>query len=179
MPPSSGLRPSWPAAVTPRSSRTCAGCWPTIHCGKTCGCCSCGPWTGPGATPRRSRRTARRPAAGTVRARGRPAAPAGAGPPVARSVPVPAQLPADVSDFTGREDQIKHLCDLLASGGTDADPGAGPIALVAGSGGLGKTSLAVHAAHRARGSFPDGQLYVDLLGATPQPLTPAAVLGRV
>ena len=57
-------------------------------------------------------------------------------------------------------------------------PGAVRIALVAGSGGLGKTSLAVHAAHRVRGSFPDGQLYVDLLGATPHPLPAADVLAR-
>src|ERR1700691_2243143 len=47
-----------------------------------------------------------------------------------RPVPVPAQLPADVADFTGREDQVKHLSDLLASGGLDADPGAVRIALV-------------------------------------------------
>src|SRR6516162_7262232 len=108
------------------------------------------------------------------------------GPP--RSVPVPAeavrprsvpaQLPADVADFTGRDDQVKHLCDVLSNVGADADPGAVRIALVAGSGGLGKTSLAVHGAHRVRGSFPDGQLYVDLLGATPQPLPAADVLAR-
>ncbi len=116
--------------------------------------------------------------AGTVTAGSPPPAAAVAEPRVARSVPAPAQLPADVADFTGREDQIKHLCDLLASGGTEADPGAVRIALVAGSGGLGKTSLAVHAAHRVRPSFPDGQLYVDLLGATPQPLPPGDVLAR-
>ncbi len=96
----------------------------------------------------------------------------------ARSVPVPAQLPADVADFTGRDDQVKHLCDVLASGSADADPGVVSIALVAGSGGLGKTSLAVHAAHRVGRSFPDGQLYVDLLGATPHPLPAADVLAR-
>jgi DNA-binding SARP family transcriptional activator len=95
-----------------------------------------------------------------------------------RPVPVPAQLPADVADFTGRDDQVKHLCDVLSSASADDDPGVVRIALVAGSGGLGKTSLAVHAAHRVRGSFPDGQLYVDLLGATPQPLPPADVLAR-
>ncbi len=113
---------------------------------------------------------------------------AGAGPPAAsaapaeargpRSVPPPAQLPADVADFTGRADQVKHLCDVLASGSADDDPGVVRIALVAGSGGLGKTSLAVHAAHRVSASFPDGQLYVDLLGATPQPVPPADVLAR-
>jgi DNA-binding SARP family transcriptional activator len=117
---------------------------------------------------------------GTVAASSRAASTGSAAeePRVARSVPAPAQLPADVADFTGREDQVRHLCDLLASGGAEADPGAVRIALVAGSGGLGKTSLAVHAAHRVRGSFPDGQLYVDLLGAAPQPLSPADVLAR-
>ena len=113
---------------------------------------------------------------------------AGAGPPAAsaapaeargpRSVPPPAQLPADVADFTGRGDQVKHLCDVLSSASADDDPGVVRIALVAGSGGLGKTSLAVHAAHRVRGGFPDGQLYVDLLGATPHPVPPADVLAR-
>jgi DNA-binding SARP family transcriptional activator len=116
--------------------------------------------------------------AGSVTASSRPSVPAAAQARVPRPVPAPAQLPADVADFTGREDQMKHLCDLLASSGAEADPGAVRIALVAGSGGLGKTSLAVHAAHRVRGGFPDGQLYVDLLGATPQPLPPADVLAR-
>ena len=93
-------------------------------------------------------------------------------------MPAPAQLPADVADFTGRQDQVKHLCDLLSGGSADAAPGAVRIALVAGSGGLGKTSLAVHAAHRLRSSFPGGQLYVDLLGGTGQPLPAADVLAR-
>jgi DNA-binding SARP family transcriptional activator len=95
-----------------------------------------------------------------------------------RPVPVPAELPADVADFTGRADQVKHLCDVLSSGSADDDPGVVRIALVAGSGGLGKTSLAVHAAHRVRASFPDGQLYVDLFGATPNPLSTGDVLAR-
>ncbi|MGH3418497.1 MAG: ATP-binding protein, partial [Streptosporangiaceae bacterium] len=89
------------------------------------------------------------------------------------------QLPTDVADFTGRSDQVNHLCDVLVSAGADDDDyGAVHIALVAGSGGLGKTSLAVHAAHRVRTSFPDGQLYVDLLGATAAPLLPGDVLAR-
>ncbi len=113
--------------------------------------------------------------AGMVAAK--PAEPAAA---TAAFVPqVPAQLPTDVADFTGRGDQVRHLSDVLVSAGTDDDDyGAVRIALVAGSGGLGKTSLAVHAAHRVRASFPDGQLYVDLLGATAHPLLPADVLAR-
>jgi DNA-binding SARP family transcriptional activator len=97
---------------------------------------------------------------------------------IPQPVPTPAQLPADVTDFTGRDDQVKHLCTLLSGAGEDGEGGAVRIALVAGSGGLGKTSLAVHAAHQVRGSFPDGQLYVDLLGATPQPLPATDALAR-
>jgi DNA-binding SARP family transcriptional activator len=118
--------------------------------------------------------------AGTVTAGARPgdSALARAQARVNWTVPAPAQLPADVADFTGREDQVRHLCALLSNAGAGADPGAVRIALVAGSGGLGKTSLAVHAAHRAGGAFPDGQLYVDLLGATAHPLHAADVLAR-
>src|SRR5689334_22252016 len=90
----------------------------------------------------------------------------------------PAQLPADIADFTGRDEQVKRLSDLLSGTGATGDPGAVRIAVVAGSGGLGKTSLAVHAAHRVRRRFPDGQLYVDLLGATAPPLLPGDVLAR-
>jgi DNA-binding SARP family transcriptional activator/Tfp pilus assembly protein PilF len=95
-----------------------------------------------------------------------------------RAASGPAQLPADIADFTGRDEQVKRLSDLLSGAGATGDPGAVRIAVVAGSGGLGKTSLAVHAAHRVRRRFPDGQLYVDLLGATAAPLLPGDVLAR-
>jgi DNA-binding SARP family transcriptional activator len=95
-----------------------------------------------------------------------------------RNPPSPAQLPADIADFTGRGEQVKRLSELLSRTGASGDPGAVRIAVVAGAGGLGKTSLAVHAAHRARRRFPDGQLYVDLLGATAAPLLPGDVLAR-
>jgi DNA-binding SARP family transcriptional activator len=94
------------------------------------------------------------------------------------SVPTPAQLPADIADYTGRAEQVARLGEMLTGTAANVDPGAVRIAVVAGSGGLGKTSLAVHAAHRVRGEFPDGQLYVDLLGATAHPQSPADVLAR-
>jgi DNA-binding SARP family transcriptional activator len=91
----------------------------------------------------------------------------------------PMQLPADIVDFTGREIHVRHVCDLLSPGGSADNPGAVPVALVAGAGGLGKTTLAIHAAHRMRSVYPDGQLYVDLQGAGPRPAAPADVLARL
>ena len=85
------------------------------------------------------------------------------------------QLPSDIRDFTGRDLHVEQLCELLSP---DENQGAVPVALVAGAGGLGKTTLAIHAAHRMRSEYPDGQLYVDLLGASAPPLSPAEVLAR-
>jgi DNA-binding SARP family transcriptional activator len=92
-------------------------------------------------------------------------------------IPRPAQLPADIGDFTGRAELVDHLCGMLSVREANS-PGAVPVVVVAGSGGLGKTSLAVHAAHRLREEFQDGQLHIDLLGATPHPQAPADVLAR-
>jgi tetratricopeptide (TPR) repeat protein len=92
--------------------------------------------------------------------------------------PPPAQLPADISDFTGRSGQVEQLRELLAEAASaDGSPGAVQVVLVVGPGGQGKTTLAVHAAHLLRGEFPDGQLYATLLGAT-QSADPADVLAR-
>jgi DNA-binding SARP family transcriptional activator len=92
-------------------------------------------------------------------------------------VPVPAQLPADIADFTGRAAEVAEVCRLLRGEGEPGNPGAVPVVCVVGSGGLGKTTLAVHAAHRLAAEFPDGQLHASLLGAT-QPASPADVLAR-
>ena len=91
--------------------------------------------------------------------------------------PVPAQLPADIRDFTGRSGQVEQLHELLAGADGEDSPGAVRVVLVVGSGGLGKTALAVHAAHLLASRFPDGQLYANLLGAT-QPVAAAEVLAR-
>jgi tetratricopeptide (TPR) repeat protein len=93
-------------------------------------------------------------------------------------MPRPAQLPADIGDFTGREIHVRHLCEMLVREESASSSGAVRIAVVAGAAGLGKTTLAVHAAHRVRAQFPDGQLYVDLFGASSQPAAPGEVLAR-
>lgn len=88
----------------------------------------------------------------------------------------PRQLPADLPDFTGRDDDADRLYDLLTQ---SADrPGAVTIAAITGPGGIGKTALAVHVAHRAARRFPDGQLFVHLGGAT-SPAAAADVLARL
>ena len=90
---------------------------------------------------------------------------------------IPAQLPPDTADFTGRAGQVKLLCDLLGAVPTGHQPGAAKIAVVAGMGGIGKTALAVHVAHRVRHLFPDGQLFANLRGTTAAPPSPGALLG--
>ena len=75
---------------------------------------------------------------------------------------VPAQLPPDVTGFTGRRAHLKTLDGLLPD--VDGPATAVAISAIAGLAGVGKTALAVHWGHRVRAHFPDGQLYVDLRG---------------
>jgi DNA-binding SARP family transcriptional activator/Tfp pilus assembly protein PilF len=75
----------------------------------------------------------------------------------------PAQLPADVSAFTGRTREVAALDDLLLAERPDGAR-AMPISVLSGTAGVGKTTLAVHWTHRVVDRFPDGQLYVDLRG---------------
>ena len=79
-------------------------------------------------------------------------------------VVVPAQLPADVRGFSGRLTALERLDQLLSDRQTGR---AVVISAIAGTAGVGKTSLAVHWAHRVRDKFPDGQLYVNLRGFDP------------
>lgn len=91
---------------------------------------------------------------------------------------VPAQLPHDVRGFRGRADELARLDAILSAGaGPDAPV---VISALAGTAGVGKTSLAVHWAHRVADRFPDGQLHLDLRGFGPSGsiVDPADVVRR-
>jgi DNA-binding SARP family transcriptional activator/tetratricopeptide (TPR) repeat protein/DNA-binding XRE family transcriptional regulator len=87
----------------------------------------------------------------------------------------PAQLPADLGPFTGRSAALARLDRTLDAGGP---PTTVVITALSGTAGVGKTTLAVHWAHRVRDRFPDGQLYVNLRGFHPSgdALTPGEAL---
>jgi DNA-binding SARP family transcriptional activator/tetratricopeptide (TPR) repeat protein len=90
---------------------------------------------------------------------------------------LPRQLPSAVRHFAGRETELKALWEVLDQAGDR--PGAVVISAIGGMAGVGKTALAVHWAQQAAGRFPDGQLFVDLRGVSPdgEPADPARVIG--
>lgn len=73
----------------------------------------------------------------------------------------PSQLPADSPLFTGRQSELARMDALLADG---EGPAAPVVAVIDGMAGAGKTTFAVHWAHRIAHRFPDGSLYVNLRG---------------
>ncbi|ANZ38586.1 SARP family transcriptional regulator [Lentzea guizhouensis] len=88
-------------------------------------------------------------------------------------VTVPAQLPRAPVALIGRDEELALMDSLLRAHD-------GPVLLVTGPAGVGKTALALHWAHRVREEFPDGQLYVDVHGYDPnrEPLEIGEVLNR-
>jgi DNA-binding SARP family transcriptional activator/tetratricopeptide (TPR) repeat protein len=106
---------------------------------------------------------------------------------------VPRLLPTDIADFTGREPIVQRIIAEVRGAGTQAEsrgrPGADrgpvprrarqavPICVLVGRPGAGKTTLAVHVAHRLAADFPDGQLFARLRSGDRR-TNPADVLER-
>ena len=88
----------------------------------------------------------------------------------------PFQLPAAPADFTGRRAELDRLIDALTK--ADDHPGV-PVVAISGSPGIGKTVLALYAAHQVRDRFPDGQLWVQLAGSSARPRDPDDALGEM
>jgi DNA-binding SARP family transcriptional activator/tetratricopeptide (TPR) repeat protein len=79
---------------------------------------------------------------------------------------VPRQLPRPISHFTGRVDELAMLAKLTST--VSRASGTVVISAIAGTGGVGKTALAVYWGHQVADQFADGQLYVNLRGFDPQ-----------
>jgi len=82
------------------------------------------------------------------------------------------QLPPPPDDFTGRGAELDDLLDKVKEGGI-------AISGLQGTGGVGKTALALKLAEQSAPHYPDAQLYLDLKGVSQQPVTPAEAMARV
>jgi tetratricopeptide (TPR) repeat protein len=87
----------------------------------------------------------------------------------------PMQLPPQTAVFTGRHGELAELAELLDPSRTSS---AVVVSAVAGLPGVGKTTLAVQAAHDAlkRGWFAGGALFVNLHGYDDLPVQPSQAL---
>jgi DNA-binding SARP family transcriptional activator len=135
----------------------------------------------------------------------------GTGDPVSEPLAAGARhcLPLDAAAFTGRDAELRLIADgeapraltaraltaraATASAATDsaatdsaatdsaATDGGVALRVISGMPGVGKTALAVHAAHRLAPAFPDRQMFIDLHGHTPgrDPVSPAAALAEL
>jgi len=88
-------------------------------------------------------------------------------------------LPRDVAVFTGRQAELAQLLETLAAAA--ANGGVVGIHAIDGMAGIGKTTFAVHAAHRLAGDFPDGQFFLPLHAHTQgqRPVDPADALANL
>jgi tetratricopeptide (TPR) repeat protein/transcriptional regulator with XRE-family HTH domain len=88
-------------------------------------------------------------------------------------------LPRDTACFTGRQAELGQLVGTLAAAGAGARVAG--IAVIGGMAGVGKTALAIHAAHRQADRFPDGQFFLPLHAHTAgqRPVAPADALASL
>ena len=95
--------------------------------------------------------------------------------------PAPAtarMLPRDLAYFIGRDREMRQLADAVSA---SAGRGVVTICALGGMAGIGKTTLAVHAAHQLAGGYPDGQFFLRLHGHTPgqRPTDPVDALASL
>ncbi|MER6877397.1 BTAD domain-containing putative transcriptional regulator, partial [Amycolatopsis sp. NPDC000673] len=96
--------------------------------------------------------------------------------PVRRAAPPSHPFPRDLRGFISRADALETLDQWLRPG----SPTRSPAVVLSGPPGIGKTSLAVHWAHRAADRFPDGAIYLDLHGFGPAPrLEPSDIVDQL
>ena len=89
---------------------------------------------------------------------------------------IPRQLPLNIANFTGREENVSVLNALLVND-SETSARTAVISAISGTAGVGKTALAIHWAHRVRDAFPEGELYLDLHGYDfASPTTPSQAL---
>ncbi|MEV4624503.1 NB-ARC domain-containing protein [Asanoa sp. NPDC049573] len=100
--------------------------------------------------------------------------PVGHAPPSTPGETGPRQLPADLPDFVGYDEELAALSVALAPAA-----GGGTVVSISGAPGMGKTVLAVHLAHRVAAWYPDGLLYVPLGGSGPSPVDPSDALSHL
>lgn len=102
-----------------------------------------------------------------------------AAPVVAPALPVPAQLPADLPVFVGRDTQLAQVGALLPGSGEQSPTVV--VSAIGGAAGVGKTTFAVHWARRVAARFPDGQIHLNLRGFDPAgpPVSPEHALRSV
>lgn len=92
---------------------------------------------------------------------------------------VPRLLIADIPDFTGRTKLVDQVISDItgAASNAAAEHAAVPVSVITGRGGVGKTTLTVHIAHKVAAHFPGGQLFARLR-VNDRPVDPAEVLER-
>src|SRR5882757_6249595 len=88
----------------------------------------------------------------------------------------PRTLPGDIADLAGRHDELVAITGAVRTA-------ANTLVIVAidGMGGIGKTTIALRAAHELAPEYPDGQLFLDLRGHTPgqEPIQSTEALGSL
>lgn len=92
------------------------------------------------------------------------------------SLTVPWQLPSPMRHFVGRTAELEGLTRLASEAA--GSRGSAVVTAISGTGGIGKTALALQLAHIVASRFPDGQIYMNLRGFDPSgsPMAPAEAI---